>query len=257
MIYPVTPAPEFFSRRSPSHARHLPAASKFSQIVANLFLPPVPFTGRHLIIGDSKDRHYLTSLPLTPPPQSNPLLSLFPSATPHVPPFYALTLFEWVRPRSRHSLLLRVYLLYSELVLSSILSHFLTSPNTSINQARQFHLDCIGMSEHDVSPKSTVSKHFREVKKLRHRRTLRRRNRRARPLPPENNGMRRHTSHGQAKGPRDGLCCPLARGSTRHHRSRKVTNTKPSHYSWSPAELDVNRRNNYELKFHHSCPFRH
>ena len=110
MIYPVTPAPEFFSRRSPSHARHLPAVSKFSQIVGNLFLPPVPFTGR-LLIGDSKDRHYLTSLPLTPPPQSNPLLSLFPSTTPHVPPFYALTLFEWVRPRSRHSLLLRVYLL--------------------------------------------------------------------------------------------------------------------------------------------------
>ena len=53
-----------------------------------------------------------------------------------------------------------------ELVLRSILSHFLTSPKTSINQARQFHIDCIGMSEHDVPPKSTVSKHFREVKKL-------------------------------------------------------------------------------------------
>ena len=37
----------------------------------------------------------------------------------------------------------------------------------------------------------------------------------------------------------------------------KVINTKPSHYSWSPAELDVNRRSIYELKFHHSCPFRH
>jgi hypothetical protein len=37
----------------------------------------------------------------------------------------------------------------------------------------------------------------------------------------------------------------------------KVTNTKPSHYSWSPAELDVNRRNIYELEFHHSRPFRH
>ena len=37
----------------------------------------------------------------------------------------------------------------------------------------------------------------------------------------------------------------------------KVTNTKPSHYSWSPAELDVNRRNVYELEFHHSRQFRH
>ena len=37
----------------------------------------------------------------------------------------------------------------------------------------------------------------------------------------------------------------------------KVTNTKPSHDSWSPAELDVNRRNIYELEFHHSCPFKH
>ena len=36
-----------------------------------------------------------------------------------------------------------------------------------------------------------------------------------------------------------------------------VTNTKPSHYSWSPAELDVNRRSIYELEFHHSRPFRH
>ena len=36
----------------------------------------------------------------------------------------------------------------------------------------------------------------------RHRRTLRHRNRRARPLPPENDGMRRHISYGQAKGPR-------------------------------------------------------
>ena len=37
----------------------------------------------------------------------------------------------------------------------------------------------------------------------------------------------------------------------------KVTNTKPSHYSWSPAELDVNRRKIYELEVHHSRPFRH
>ena len=37
----------------------------------------------------------------------------------------------------------------------------------------------------------------------------------------------------------------------------KVTNTKPSHYSWSPAELDVNRKSIYELEFHHSRPFRH
>ena len=33
---------------------------------------------------------------------------------------------------------------YSEPVLRSILSHFLTSPKTSINQARHFQLDCIG-----------------------------------------------------------------------------------------------------------------
>ena len=37
----------------------------------------------------------------------------------------------------------------------------------------------------------------------------------------------------------------------------KVTNTKPLHCSWSPAELDVNRRNIYELEFHHSRPFSH
>ena len=37
----------------------------------------------------------------------------------------------------------------------------------------------------------------------------------------------------------------------------KVTNTKPSHYSWSPAELDVNRRNIYQLEFHHPRPLRH
>ena len=37
----------------------------------------------------------------------------------------------------------------------------------------------------------------------------------------------------------------------------KITNTKPSHYSWSPTELDVNRSSNYELEFHHSRPFRH
>ena len=33
--------------------------------------------------------------------------------------------------------------------------------------------------------------------------------------------------------------------------------TKPSLYSWSPAELDVNRKSIYELEFHHSRPFRH
>ena len=48
----------------------------------------------------------------------------------------------------------------------------------------------------------------------RHRRELRRRHRRARPIPPEINGVRRHIGHGQAKGPRDGLRSPLARGST-------------------------------------------
>ena len=35
----------------------------------------------------------------------------------------------------------------------------------------------------------------------------------------------------------------------------KVTNTKHSHYIWSPAELDVNCRSIYELKFHHFRQF--
>ena len=37
----------------------------------------------------------------------------------------------------------------------------------------------------------------------------------------------------------------------------KLINTKPSHYSWSPAELDANRKSIYELEFRHSRPFGH